>query len=94
MIRYVKGFFMESYHSDVLAFRLEMLNFAFSVVGSMLLAMTAAHPDMRVIYPLYLVGSTAQTYASYRRRAIWVMLLTGYFACTNVLGLARSLGWM
>jgi len=92
MIKKVNGFFMESYHTDRIAFYLEMLNFTFSVVASLLLAITALHPDMRYIFPLFLVGSTAQTYASYRRRASWVMMLTGYFTITNIIGMARAFG--
>lgn len=94
MIRRINRFFMEGYHSDKPAFYLEMANFLFSVTASAMLAVTAAHPDMRIIYPLYLVGSVAQTYASFRRRSSWVMMLTGYFTCTNVLGFVRAMGWL
>lgn len=94
MIRKVNRFFMESYHSDKLSFYLEMTNFTFSVIGSLLLAITARHPDMRIIFPIFLVGSVAQTYASYRRRASWVMMTTGYFTVTNIIGLIRAFGLM
>jgi len=94
MIKTVNRFFSLSYSSDKVAFYLEMLNFTVSVIASMWLAITANHPDMRIIYPIYLVGSVAQTYASYRRQAIWVMMLTAYFSFTNILGLVRALNWL
>ena len=56
-MRAIRSIFADSYRSDKIAFYLEMTNFAFSVTGSGLLAITAADPTMWMIYPLYLVGS-------------------------------------
>lgn len=92
-MRTVRRFFADSYHSDPIAFYLEMCNFGFSVVASALLAYTADDPKLWMVYPLFLVGSTTQAIASYRRRAAWVMMITVYFSITNVIGWSRSLGF-
>ena len=57
------------------------------------MAMNADNPDMRYIYPGFFIGSVAQIYASWRRGAAWIMLLTSYFACVNVFGFGRAMGW-
>lgn len=87
------GFWVDSYRSDRKAFWLELIGFVFTVAASMYLAIHANAPDMRVVYPVSLVGVIAQVYASYRRGAAWVLLLTSYFVCINVFGFGRAMGW-
>lgn len=87
-------FWKDSYNSDRLAFMLEMANFFFSVGGSIMLAITAQHPPMQVIYPFYFVGSTCQCLASIRRGQAWVMLVTIWFSGMNVIGWMRAMGWI
>jgi len=41
----------------------------------------------------YVVGATTQCYASYRRGAAWVMILTFYFSCVNIFGYGVAAGW-
>jgi hypothetical protein len=90
----IKKFWTDSYHSDRLAFCLEMQNFFFSVGASMMLAATAQHPNMAFIYPFYFVGSTSQVVASFRRGQPWIMLVTTWFACMNCIGWTRAMGWL
>jgi hypothetical protein len=48
---------------------------------------------MLLVYPAFFVGSTTQCYASYRRGAAWVMLITGWFVCVNIFGYGVAAGW-
>ena len=81
----VKDFWINSYQSDKIAFTFELISFIFTVGASLTLAMTAKNPNMLIVYPGFFVGSVTQCYASFRRGAAWVMLLTGYFACVMYL---------
>ena len=89
----VKEFWLQSYCSDRRAFYLELVSFIFTVGASMNLAINADNPNMLVVYPGFLVGAVTQCYASFRRGAAWVMLLTGYFSCVNIFGFGRAIGW-
>lgn len=89
----VKEFWIQSYTSDRTAFVYELISFVFVVSASLYMAMNADNPDMRYIYPGFFIGSVAQIYASWRRGAAWIMLLTSYFACVNVFGFGRAMGW-
>jgi len=89
----IKDFWINSYKSDKVAFAFELVSFIFTVGASLTLAMTAKNPNMLIVYPGFFVGSLTQVYASYRRGAAWVMLLTGYFACVNVFGYGVASGW-
>ena len=86
-------FWSESYQTDRIAFLYELLSFVFTVAASASLALTADSPDMRIVYPGFFVGSITQCYASYRRGAAWVMLLTMYFAVVNVFGFGVASNW-
>mgnify|MGYP006267006439 CR=1 FL=1 len=88
------AFWYESYASDRIAFGLEMTNFFFSVGASIALALSAQHPHMAVIYPFYFVGSISQVVASMRRGQPWVMLVTMWFSCMNVLGWLRAMSYL
>lgn len=92
-MQHIKKFWLSSYHSDRTAFIFEMISFVFTVGASLTLAITAKNPNMMFVYPGFFVGSLTQCYASYRRGAAWVMMLTGYFACVNVFGFGVAAGW-
>ena len=89
----IRDFWSASFRSDPRAFVLEMVSFVFTVLGSMILAITAANPDLRWIYPLFFVGSVTQCWASWRRGSAWIMLLTFYFAIINLYGFGRASVW-
>lgn len=89
----VKSYFLDSYRKDPKAFYLELTSFIFTVSASMWLAMTADNPDMRLIYPGFFVGSIAAVLAYHRRRLVWPLLLTIYFACVNIFGYGVATDW-
>jgi len=89
----IKNFWLNSYHSDKTAFYFELVSFIFTVGASLTLAITARDPNMLIVYPGFFVGSVTQAYASYRRGAAWVFLLTTYFACVNVFGYGVASNW-
>ena len=90
----IKEFWINSYTSDKTAFGFELISFVFTVAASLTLALTALDPNMKLIYPFFLVGSSTQCYASMRRGAAWVMLLTGWFVCVNVFGFLVAMAWI
>jgi len=92
-VQKVKQFWINSYTSDVTAFYFELVSFIFTVGASMLLAVNADNPDMLIVYPGFFIGSITQLYASWRRGAAWIMLLTFYFACINVFGYGVAAQW-
>ena len=87
------NFWKQSYHSDKVAFYLELASFVFTVAASLALAWSAASPDMRLVYPGFFVGSICAVISYYRRQLAWPMLLTGYFVAANILGFSRAMGW-
>ena len=89
----VREFWLNSYNSDKIAFAFELISFIFTVSASMTLAISAKNPNMLVVYPGFFVGSVTQCYASFRRGAAWVMLLTFYFACVNIFGFGVAASW-
>ena len=89
----IKQFWINSYASDKTAFCFELVSFIFTVGASMLLAVNADDPNMLLVYPGFFVGSVTQLYASWRRGAAWIMLLTFYFACINVFGYGVAALW-
>jgi hypothetical protein len=92
-VQKVKQFWVNSYTSDKTAFCFELVSFIFTVGASMLLAVNADDPNMLLVYPGFFVGSVTQLYASWRRGAAWIMLLTAYFACVNVFGYGVAALW-
>ena len=93
MLAKVRSFWLRSFESDRTAFYFELVSFIFTVGASLTLAITAADPDMTIIYPGFFIGATAQCYAAYRRGAAWVMILTFYFSCVNIFGYGVAAGW-
>ena len=90
----IKRFWINSYTSDKTAFGFELISFIFTVAASLTLALTALDPNMKLIYPFFLVGSSTQCYASMRRGAAWVMLLTGWFVVVNIFGFLVAIEWI
>jgi len=92
-VQSVKQFWIKSYTSDSTAFIFELISFVFTVGASLFLAINADNPNMLVVYPGFFVGSVTQLYASWRRGAAWIMLLTFYFALINVYGYGVAARW-
>ena len=86
-------FWVSSYRSDKTAFYLELVSFVFTVGASLTLALNADAPDMRIVYPGFFIGSLTAVFAYKRRQLVWPFLLTAYFACVNVLGFGKAMGW-
>jgi len=93
MLEKVRSFWLRSFESDRTAFYFELVSFIFTVGASLTLAITALDPDMTIVYPGFLVGALTQCYASYRREAAFVMMITGYFSVINVFGYGIASGW-
>ena len=93
MLDKVRSFWLRSFESDQTAFYFELVSFIFTVAASMTLAISARDPNMLIVYPAFFVGATTQCYASYRRGAAWVMVLTFYLSCVNVFGYGVAAGW-
>jgi hypothetical protein len=89
VFRVLKEFWVESYTTDKRAFYLEEFSVAVTVWGSALLTFTSPGPDMKWVFPLYLLGSTTLAYAAYRRRIIWTCFLATWFTIMNVIGNIR-----
>lgn len=89
----LRDFWSASFRTDRRAFWLELTSFVVTVIASAMMAFTAAAPDMRVIYPIFFVGSAAGCWAYYRRRLAWPMMLTAYFMTINVYGFGRAMLW-
>jgi hypothetical protein len=87
------NFWRHSYESDRVAFYFELVSFIFTVGASLTLAITAAAPNMSIVYPFFFVGSVAAVYGYYRRKLAWPLMLTGYFAFVNVFGFGVAMGW-
>lgn len=93
MLEKIKNFWINSYRSDPVAFRFELVSFIFTVGASLTLAITANNPNMMIVYPAFFVGEVTQCYASYRRNMAWVMMITFYFGFVNIFGFGRAAGW-
>ena len=89
----IADFWINSYRSDKSAFWLELVSFIFTVCGSLYLAINAAAPNMKYVYPAFLVGATTGCYAAIRRGSAWIALVTAYFSIVNVFGFGRAVGW-
>jgi hypothetical protein len=92
-LKAIKSFWINSYNSDKVAFGFELVSFIFTVGASLTLAFNAKDPNMLYVYPGFFVGSITQCYASFRRGAAWVMMLTGYFSIVNIFGFGVASGW-
>ena len=86
MYQILKEFWVTSYKTDKLAFYLEVFSVAVTIAGSWLLTFTSPGPDMKMVFPLYLLGSSTLAWASFRRRIIWTCVLASWFTIMNVIG--------
>ena len=86
MLKLLKEFWVTSYKTDKLAFYLEVFSVAVTIAGSYLLTFTSPEPDMKWIFPLYLMGSSTLAVAAFRRRIIWTCVLASWFTIMNVIG--------
>ena len=86
MYKILKEFWVTSYKTDKLAFYLEVFSVAVTIAGSYLLTFTSPEPDMKWIFPLYLMGSSTLAVAAFRRRIIWTCVLASWFTIMNVIG--------
>ena len=89
MLKLLKEFWVNSYKTDKTAFYLEVFSVAVTIWGSAILTFTSPGPDMKIVFPLYLMGSTTLAVASYRRRIIWTCVLASWFTIMNVIGNIR-----
>lgn len=87
MIRKIVEFCAHSYHSDRISFTCELISLVFAVIASMILAVTAEEPNMKIIYPGFFISCTAATIGYYRRKLVWPMILTSYYMVVNIFGL-------
>lgn len=83
----VKKFCLHSYETDRIAFTCELISLIFAVIASLILAITAEAPNMKIIYPGFFVSCTAATIGYYRRKLAWPMILTSYYMIVNIFGL-------
>jgi len=90
----IKDFWLSSYKSDKVAFFYELSSFVFTVGASATLAISAANPDMRIVYPFFLIGSITGLLGYIRRELAWPMMLTGWFVLVNIFGFAVAMGWL
>jgi hypothetical protein len=86
-------FYLLGYKSDPLAFYCELSSFVFTVGASLILAITAQHPNMLLIYPGFMIGAILGTIGYWRRTLAWPMMLTGYFIIINFFGFGRAADW-
>jgi hypothetical protein len=93
LIQKIVDFWRNSYQSDQTAFWFELVSFLFTVAGSLYLAVNAAAPDMRFVYPAFFIGASTGCYAAIRRGGAWIALVTAYFTVINVFGFGRAMGW-
>lgn len=89
----VKQFWKKSYTSDPIAFGAELTSFVFTVAASLYLAITADAPDMRYVYPGFMIGAVAGAYGYLRRGLAWPLMLTSYFTLVNIFGFGVAIGW-
>ena len=86
MYSLLKEFWVNSYKTDQEAFWYELLSVSVTIIGSCILTFTSPQPLMHYVFPLYLLGSSTLCYASYRRRQIWIVVLSGWFTIMNIIG--------
>ena len=86
MYKILKEFWVTSFKTDKVAFYLEVFSVSVTIAGSFLLTFTSPDPDMRLVFPLYLMGSSTLAVAAYRRRIIWTCVLASWFTIMNIIG--------
>lgn len=92
-MRKIIDYFRHSHQLMPGVFWLDLLSTIITIITSLWLAINAADPDMRVIYPGYFVGALIGIYTGYRRHSPWTVVLCAYFCCINVFGWGRAWGY-
>jgi len=87
----MKEFFLQSYGSDRVAFYFEMLSLVVYVYATLALMITAANPNMAILYPIYTVAGIASCISTYRRKLIWPLTLSTFLVITDVIGFYISM---
>jgi len=80
------NFFITSYKLNKIAFLCEMLSTILYVFISIIMTLTALHPNMVLLYPIYSIASISSIISSYRRNLFWPLGLSIFFTVTNILG--------
>ncbi len=86
-------FWRHSWETDKTAFYYELASFVFTVAASLTLALSADAPDMRIVYPVFFIGSITAIVAYKRRMLAWPLVLTIYFAFVNIVGFGKAMGY-
>ncbi|MBG39339.1 MAG: hypothetical protein CL857_05380 [Cryomorphaceae bacterium] len=86
MYKLLKEFWVTSYKTDKTAFYLEVFSVTLTIIGSCILTFTSPNPEMKWVFPVYLIGSTTLAIASFRRRIIWTCVLASWFTIMNIIG--------
>ena len=82
----IREFWINSYRTDRIAFYYELISLIFTVIGSLTLTFTSPHPQMDLVFPFYLMGSSTMAYSAYRRRNLWITILASWFTIMNCIG--------
>jgi len=88
----IKTALQQSWEHDHIAFIYEMFGTFFTVAGALLLALTAEDPNMKLVYPIYQIGTVSLMYAYYRRQMVWSIGLTSFFVVINIIGFIKAFG--
>ena len=70
-----------------------MCSVSLNIIAGMTLALNANNPDMRIIYPFFIVGCMMAMFTYSRRQLIWPVILVTYYFFVNIFGFGRALGW-
>ena len=84
-------FFLESYRSNRVAFYFEMISLIIYVFATLALMITAANPNMTILYPIYTIAGLASCISTYRRKLIWPLTLSIFLVITDIIGFFISL---
>ena len=84
-------FFLQSYRSDRISFYFEMISLVVYVYATLALMLTAANPNMTILYPIYTVAGLASCVSTYRRKLIWPLTLSTFLVITDVIGFYISM---
>lgn len=87
------GFWKDAKKQDPLAFWLEMVGTLVTIGASMTLAINADNPDMRIVYPGFMLGSALAIFTYTRRKLAWPLLMVYYFFSINIFGFGVAMGW-
>jgi hypothetical protein len=87
-------FWKQAKEQDPLCFWLEMLGTLVTIGASMTLAINADNPDMRIVYPGFMLGSALAIFTYTRRKLAWPLVMVYYFFTVNIFGFCVAMGWL